>query len=114
MQVRLKQYAVTKAPVNMELLQEASNAIIRLVQNKYFKDEVQKEGSLGKESQLSTLNPFMDEHGIIRVGGRLRTSGLSDECKHPIILPEKSKVTDLIVQWCHYNTVHSGRGIDLN
>ena len=54
----------------MELLQEASNAIIRLVQNKHFRDEVQKEGSLGKESQLSTLNPFMDEHGIIRVGER--------------------------------------------
>ena len=118
MQVRLKQYTTTKAPVNMEMLQEASNAIIKLVQNKHFKDEVQKirqkEGSLGKESQLSTLNPFMDKHGIIRVGGRLRRSGLSDECKHPIILPKKSKVTDLIVQWCHYNTAHCGRGITLN
>ena len=118
MQVRLKQYTTTKAPVNMEMLQEASNAIIKLVQNKHFKDEVQKirqkEGSLGKESQLSTLNPFMDKHGIIRVGGRLRRSGLSDECKHPIILPKKSKVTDLIVQWCHYNTARSGRGITLN
>ena len=118
MQVRLKQYTTTKAPVNMEMLQEASNAIIKLVQNKHFKDEVQKirqkEGSLGKESQLSTLNPFTDKHGIIRVGGRLRRSGLSDECKHPIILPKKSKVTDLIVQWCHYNTAHSGRRITLN
>ena len=42
MQVRLKQYAKTKASVNMEMLQEASNAIIKLVQNKHFKDEVQK------------------------------------------------------------------------
>ena len=56
----------------------------------------------------------MDEHGIIRVGGRLRMSGLSDECKHSTILPKKSKVTDLIVQWCHYNTAHSRRGITLN
>ena len=118
MQVRLKQYTTTKAPVNMEMLQEASNAIIKLVQNKHFKDEVQKirqkEGSLGNESQLSTLNPLMDKHGIIRVGGRLRRSGLSDECKHPVILPKKSKVTDLIVKWRHYNTAHSGREITLN
>ena len=118
MQVRLKQYTTTKAPVNMEMLQEASNAIIKLVQNKDFKDDVQKirqkEGSLGRENQLSTLNPFMDKHSIIRVGGRLRRLGLSDECKHPIILPKKSKVTDLIVQWCHYNTAHCGRGITLN
>ena len=118
MQVRLKQYATTKGSVNMEMLQEASNAIIKLGQNKHFKDEVkkirQKEGSLGKESQISTLNPFMDKHGIIRVGGRIRRSGLSDECKYPIILPKKSKVTDLIMQWHHYNTAHSGRGMTLN
>ena len=53
-QIRLKQYATTKGSVNMEMLQEASNAIIKLVQNKHFKDEVkkirQKEGSFGKES----------------------------------------------------------------
>ena len=43
-------------------------------------------------------------------------SGLSGECEHPVILSKKSKVTNLIVQWCHYNTAHSGRGIviDLN
>ena len=110
-QVRLKQYTTTKAPVIMEMLQEASSAIIKLVQSKHFKDEVQKirrkEGALGKENQLSTLNPFMDKHGIIRIGGRLRRSGLSGECKNPMILSKKSKVTDLTVQWCHYNTAHS-------
>ena len=56
----------------------------------------------------------MDKGGIIRVGGRLRRPGLSDECKHPIMLPKKSKVTDLIVQWSHYNTADSGRGITFN
>ena len=86
----------------MEMLHEASNKITKLVQNKHFKDEVQrirqKEGSLGKESQLSTQNPFMYKYGVIRVGGKLRRSGLSDKCKHQIILPKKSKLTDLIVQ----------------
>ena len=42
MQVRLKQYPITKGPVNMEMLQEARNEIIKLVQKKHFKDEVQK------------------------------------------------------------------------
>ena len=56
----------------------------------------------------------MDKHGIIRVGGRIRGSGLSDECKYPITLPKKVKVTDLIVQWCHYSTAHGGRGMTLN
>ena len=56
----------------------------------------------------------MDKHRIIRVGGRLRRSRLSDECKHPIILPKKSKVTDLTVRWCYYDTAHSERGITLD
>ena len=59
-QVTLKQYTTTKPPVNMKMFQEASNAIIILVQNKHFKDEIQKirqkEGSLSKESQLSVVN----------------------------------------------------------
>ena len=29
-------------------------------------------------------------------------------------MPKKGKVTDLIVQWCHCNTAHSGRGMTLN
>ena len=118
MHVRLKQYAATKGSLNMEMLQEESNANIKLVKNRHFKDEFQKirqkEGSLGKERQLSTLNPFMCKHGIIRAGGRLRRSRLSDECKNLIILPRESKVTNLIVKWCHYNTAHSGRGMTLN
>ena len=65
MQVRLKQYPIKKGPINIEILHEASNAIIKLVQKKHFKVDVQKirqkKGSLGKESQLSTLNPFMDK-----------------------------------------------------
>ena len=43
MQVRLKQHTTRKAPVNMKMLQEASNASIKLVQKKHFKDEVQTE-----------------------------------------------------------------------
>ena len=59
-QVTLKQYTTTKPPVNMKMFQEASNAIIILVQNKHFKDEIQKirqkEESPSKESQLSVVN----------------------------------------------------------
>ena len=36
-QVRLKHFPTIKGPVNMEMLQEASNIIIRLVENKHSK-----------------------------------------------------------------------------
>ena len=66
------------------MLQEANNTIIKLVQNKHFSDEVQKikqkKDTLGKESQLLTLNQFIEKYGIITVDGRIRWSGLSDRC----------------------------------
>ena len=33
---------------------------------------------------------------------------------HPIVLLKKSKVTELIVKWCHLKAVHCGRVITLN
>ena len=106
MQFRLKQYATTKEWVNMEMLQAASSEIITLVENKQIKVENQTEERVFWQwKSLSTLNPSIDKHGIIRVDGRLRRSELNNECRHPRILPKKRNVTDLIVQWCHYNIV---------
>ena len=89
------------ALIDVELLQEASDRIIKLVQAKHFKGELgklkQKERSLAKTRTLCSLDPFIDGKGIIRVGGRIRSSGLNGEYMHPIILPKKSKVTELIV-----------------
>ena len=44
---------------------------------------------------MSCLDPFIDGKGIIRVGERIRRSGLNEEYMHPTILPKKSKVTEL-------------------
>ena len=39
---------------------------------------------------------------------------MNEEYMHPIILPKKSKVTELVVKWCHLKAAHCGRGITLN
>ena len=48
-----------------------------------------------------------------RVGGRLRQSGLEEAAKHPILLPEKGHITNLIIRWCHEKTAHSGSNMTL-
>ena len=60
----------------------------------------QKERSLSKASALFSFSSFIDGKGIIRVGGRIRRSELYEEYMHPIILPKKSKVTELIIKCC--------------
>ena len=83
--------------IDVKLLQEASDNIIKLVQAKHFKDELgkpkQEERSLSKASALCSLDPFIDGKSILRVGGQIRRSGLNEEYMHLIILLKNSKVT---------------------
>ena len=47
--------------------------------------------------------------GLLRVVGRLVNAPLGDERKHPVILPYKHHVTDLIIKQCHENLGHMGQ-----
>ena len=59
-------------------------------------------------SSLQRLMPFIDLHGIIRVGGRLKHAQIPYNAKHPIILPGTHHCTRLIIQDVHSRNAHSG------
>ena len=50
-------------------------------------------------------DPFLDEHGILRVGGRLRRSLLDVNLKYPVLLPCDGFVTNLIIKFCHERVI---------
>ena len=50
---------------------------------------------------------------ILRVGGRLRKSNLTEEENHPVILPTKCAVSN-IIKWIHHSVAHGARGMILN
>lgn len=60
------------------------------------------------KSKLLTLNPFLDEKGILRVGGRLALSDLQYEAKHPILLHHHHHITNLIIGDIHRRRYHTG------
>ncbi|GFW44836.1 integrase catalytic domain-containing protein [Trichonephila clavipes] len=67
----------------------AEETIIRWVQGIHFQEEIQsimKQISLPPKSPLRSLHPFIDEHGLVRVGGRLQNSQLRFNSKHPVLL----------------------------
>ncbi|XP_063878734.1 uncharacterized protein LOC135110395 [Scylla paramamosain] len=122
----------TYKPVNVAEVSEAENVIIKQLQAKAFQKEINVLKSsanhnslikgdngkgtkvIDKTSSLYNLDPFIDKNGIMRVGGRLRFSNLTDESKHPVILPKTSHITQLIICHHHKRTNHQGRGITLN
>ena len=60
-----------------------------------------------RSSPIRNLNPFVAD-GILRVGGRLENAPISFQTKHPVILPSKHHVTNLIIQNCHRQQGHCG------
>ncbi|XP_011861959.1 PREDICTED: uncharacterized protein LOC105558722, partial [Vollenhovia emeryi] len=59
-------------------------------------------------SKLALLSPFIDETGLLRVGGRIRNSLTAFDTKHPIILPAESTFTKLLFKREHRRLLHAG------
>ncbi|XP_055859438.1 uncharacterized protein LOC129921565 [Episyrphus balteatus] len=77
-----------------------------------FSEEIQslKTGKcISSRSKLSSLSPFLDDVGLLRVGGRISNAvDVSYSLKHPIILPEGHAVSRLIIQDAHTKFLHAG------
>ena len=66
---------------------------IRAVQSLHYQEEmtaIENQRCLARSSHLRTLSPYMDEQGVLRVGGRLKHAALSFDERHPIIVPPRS------------------------
>ena len=64
-----------------------------------------------KSSSLYNLDPFIDNDGVLRVGGRLRQAKQLFEEKHPAILPRNSHLANLAIDHYHEAVHHQGRQI---
>lgn len=64
--------------------------------------------SVGSSSPLASLSPFLDDHGLVRVGGRLKHARLPYDACHPILLPQSHRLTQLIVEREYKRNLHAG------
>ncbi len=114
--IRKKIYGKTNRNTN-NIKGETETKIIKLVQEHEFSEEIQilqQNKSLSKNNRLASLNPFIDEEGILRVGGRMKKASYLYHVKHPIILPGFGHIVNLIIQKYHQKTSHQGRGMTMN
>ena len=109
-------------PVSVEELTRAEITIIKLVQAEAFKSELQLlckndekiNKGMRRHSQLYKLDPFIDNDGLIRVGGRIQRSNFDVQVKHPVIIPKDSHIAELIIHHYHQRLHHQGRNSTLN
>ena len=90
----------------------AEMLVVQRVQREVFRTEMtclERKVELPRDSKLRQLAPELDDNGVIRVGGRLRRAqNLTEDSKHPILLPSKHPVTDLVIRQYDNKLYHPG------
>lgn len=85
--------------------------ILKVIQEEQFHLEIiclRKGKPLNKPlSKIARLNASISKDGLFRVGGRIQNSIVDYDAKHPILLPQRHHVTDLIIR--HAQTVQTRR-----
>ena len=97
--------------LSVNVMRAAELAVIKLTQSRVYADlmcNISKGKNISKTDPLRKLNPVLCE-GILHVGGRLERTDLDFDEKHPIILPYKNVVTDLIIRMYHEQFGHMGQ-----
>ena len=95
-----------------EDLERARKLIIRETQHNAFEEEItalQAGSPLQTGSPLAPLDPYIDQDGLLRVGGRLSASKLEMKEKHPLVMLKSQHVTTLLVRHYHEQVKHQGR-----
>ena len=80
-------------------------------QSHTFPEEIKslrKKKAVPNNSSLRTLHPFLDDSGLLRVGGRLSNAQFAYARRHPVILLGRHSLTKLIIRAEHVRLLHAG------
>ncbi|KRY58771.1 hypothetical protein T03_7489 [Trichinella britovi] len=94
----------TRAPTAAEI-EEAEAVWIRQIQVDAYG---QTDLGNARMKELKEFCPYVDEKGVLRVGGRLRRANLPAETKHPMLLPHGDDVVKMIIRHVHHRQLHAG------
>lgn len=92
-----------------ERLNDALDVWIRYTQMVNFSKEIHQletEGQVDATSPLAKLCPFIDEHSIMRLRGRIANANVSYDERFPIIIPARCHFVRLLMRKAHIITLH--------
>ncbi|XP_027844862.2 uncharacterized protein LOC114125425 [Aphis gossypii] len=113
---RLRRQPLRVGPITFAERKRSLSIVVQRTQQHYFSDLIKalKNKSMITPPYLAQLAPYIDDNYIVRVGGRLRFSGISYDAKHPILLPRSSRLTELIIRHYHLSFLHGGSKLVLS
>ncbi|CAG9113679.1 unnamed protein product [Plutella xylostella] len=104
--------------INGDMMIRAERLLIKYAQMQSFPDDLKdlkKINTLSKSSKLLTLSPYLDDFGILRVGGRIEAArDVPADMKHPVILDGRHHIARLIVKHLHIRAAHGNHETVVN
>ncbi|XP_061719287.1 uncharacterized protein LOC133526611 [Cydia pomonella] len=98
-------------PLTSFEIRQALMVLVRFVQQRSFAQEIEiilNNHSNSLPKAFRKLSPFMDDAGLLRVGGRLSRASLDFDVKHPLLLPRDNRLTFLLIDDYHKPFMHPG------
>ncbi|XP_054628394.1 uncharacterized protein LOC129179316 [Dunckerocampus dactyliophorus] len=92
-------------------LAEAERYWILEVQGHNYQKEIMElkaKRDIHKNSKIQALKPFLDDKGLVCVGGRLQHSDMSFSERHPYIMPPTHKLSEMLIERSHGQVMHGG------
>ena len=89
-------------------IESAESRWVRYIQKEHFGDIFESIRSNKTNNLRNQLDLYLDEHGLLRCGGRLENADISEAARHPLLLPKNDKFTDLIIESHHKKAMHVG------
>ena len=105
-----------KEIIDNQEIKVALTQFFSLLQKEQFEAEINTmriSRRFPKNNPLASLNPFLDNTGLLRVGGRLLHSELPETAKHPVLLKGNHHVITLLVRHTHAEVLHGGTQMTL-
>lgn len=87
------------------------NFWIKYTQRKFYSSEIESlkiKDDYQYKSKIRSLQPILDQEGILRIGGRIDKACLPYSTRHPAIIPPTSRLGLLILKMAHDETLHGG------
>lgn len=88
---------------------QALSRIISLVQREQFSEDISRLKDDDRcTKRLQKLKPFLDDAGLLRVGGRISRANVPHDAKYQILLPKRHPFTNLLIDFYHRTHLHVG------
>jgi hypothetical protein len=70
--------------------------------------KLQLNNRVNYDNPLAPLAPFLDDAGIVRLGGRIDAAHLAYSAKYPLLLHAKDPLTTVLALQIHLDLRHAG------